>query len=96
MSPVTIAARIDVREIAPSGQAAVIIAAFRDLHLGKAVEIICDHDPKELYHRFRVEAPGDFGWTYLHSGPDVWRVSVQKLGRAHGAGECCGVCGGAS
>lgn len=87
-------ATIDVRHLAPPDRHATILAAFRALALDDAIEIVNDDDPKPLYYRFRVEVPGGFSWIYAQSGPDVWRVSVQKLARAHGAGECCGICGG--
>ncbi len=86
--------RIDVREIAPRERHATIFAAFKALGFGDALEVVSDHDPKPLYYQFQVEAPGNFSWVYAQNGPDVWCVSIQKLARAHSAGECCGVCGG--
>lgn len=88
------AATIDVRHLAPPDRHAAVLAAFRNLALDETIEIVNDHDPKPLYYRFRTETPGGFSWIYAESGPAVWRVSVRKLARAHGAGECCGVCGG--
>ena len=83
---------IDVRAIAPGERRAAIFAAFRDIQLGDVLEIVNDHDREPLYHQFQVEVPGDFGWRYLQTGPDVWRVSVRKLSRAYGEGDCCGHC----
>ncbi len=87
-------ATIDVRRIAAIEQGTAFLAAFRALALDGTLEIVDDHDPKALYFRLRAEAPGSFAWVYAQSGPDLWRVSVRKLARAHGAGECCGICGG--
>lgn len=85
-------ASIDVRDVVPSERHATVFEAFRVLALGDALDVVDDCDLKPLYHRFQAEAPGDFSWACQEGGPQVWRVSIRKLGRAHGAGECCGVC----
>lgn len=87
-------ATLDLRALAPHERHARVFATFDALRLGDAFELLNDHDPQPLYHQFRAQAPGNFAWHYVQSGPDTWRVSIRKLGRAHGAGECCGVCGG--
>ena len=85
---------IDVRRIAPVQRSDAVLSAFRATGLNAAIEIVDDHDPKPLFYRLKAEMPGGFSWIHAQSGPDVWRVSVQKLARAHGASECCGICGG--
>ena len=85
---------IDVREIAPPERHTTIFAAFRALSPGESLQVTADHDLKPLYHHFQAEAPGTFAWAHLQFGPDLWRVSIQKLSRDHAAGECCGMCGG--
>ena len=84
---------VDVRDIAPRERHAAIFAAFRALDVGEVLEVVDDQDPKPLYYQFQTEAPGNFSWVHVQSGPQVWRVQIQKLARAHGAGECCGRCG---
>jgi len=70
--------QIDVR-IVPSGQRHPRIFAMANaLPVGDAFTIINDHDPKPLNYQLQAEYPGQFSWTYLESGPEVWRV---KLGR---------------
>lgn len=96
MLAVTIATPIDARDIAPDLRLSTITAAFRQLELGEVLEIIDGQDSRSLYHHLRAEAPGDFSWICRKTGPDVWHVCVQKLGRAHSAGDCCGACGGAA
>jgi uncharacterized protein (DUF2249 family) len=85
---------IDVRDIEPRERHATLFSAFRAMSPGNALEVTADHDLKPLYHQFQTQAPGNFAWTHLEFGPDIWRVSIQKLSRDHGAGECCGMCGG--
>jgi uncharacterized protein (DUF2249 family) len=94
MTLAIVSTRMDVRQIALRDRHATIFTAFRALDFGDALEILNDHDPKPLYHEFQAEAPGDFSWVCLQSGPEVWRVNIQKLATSHGVGECCGVCGG--
>jgi uncharacterized protein (DUF2249 family) len=87
---------IDVRSLAPRERHATILGAFKALRLDEALEVVSDHDPRPLYRQFQTDLPGSFAWLYAQNGPDVWRVSIRKLARAHGAGECCGVCGSGS
>lgn len=92
MSPASRCTTIDVRNIPPPERHAAVFAAFRAIGLDDGLEIVNDHDPKPLYYQFQVETPGNFSWVYAQNGPEVWRVSIRKLARAHGAGECCGQC----
>jgi uncharacterized protein (DUF2249 family) len=85
---------IDVRDIAPRQRHPLIFSTFAALPAGEAMRIVNDHDPKPLYYQFAAEQPGAFEWEYLENGPDVWRVAITKLPRPHGAGSCCGSCGG--
>jgi len=41
-----------------------------------------DHDPKPLYYQLEAEYPKQFSWTYLESGPTVWRVEIGKFAKA--------------
>lgn len=92
MRPTANGPTIDVRGIAPGDCHATVFAAFCSLGLDETLEIVSDHDGRPLYHHFQIEAPGNFSWVYGQSGPEVWRVCITKLARAHGSGECCGVC----
>lgn len=85
---------VDVREIAPRQRHPLIFSTFAALPAGQAMQLVNDHDPKPLYYQFQAELQGQFGWDYLETGPDVWRVAITKLGAPHGAGNCCGTCGG--
>jgi len=85
---------IDVREIAPRERHSTIFAALEHLAAGAVLEIVNDHDPKPLYFQLEARQPGRFSWAYAENGPDVWRVAIQKKAKSHGAGNCCGGCGG--
>lgn len=85
---------IDVRLIPPPQRHATIFAAFRSLGVGEAFDIVNDHDPRPLHQQFQAQAPGQFSWEYVESGPTRWQVSIRKLARGHASGNCCGQCGG--
>jgi uncharacterized protein (DUF2249 family) len=94
MSLATANTTIDVRALAPRERHTTIFAAFRNLDVGDALDLVNDHDPKGLYFQFQADLAGRFSWVYVQNGPDIWRVTIQKLAPSHGAGGCCGVCGG--
>lgn len=86
--------QIDVREMPPRERHPRIFSTFAALAPGEAMELVNDHDPKPLYYQFAAELEGQFGWDYLERGPDVWRVAISRMAPTHGAGTCCGSCGG--
>lgn len=85
---------VDVRTIAPRDRHPLIFSTFKGLGASETMELVNDHDPKPLHYQFQAELPGKFSWEYLESGPDVWRVRIQRLATGHGNGQCCGSCGG--
>ena len=92
-------ATIDVRTIAPRERHPLIFGEFDALQPGEAVQLVNDHDPRPLRYQFADRRAGQFTWTYLQSGPDLWRVQIDKIaaGPTHAfAGTCCsgGACGG--
>lgn len=88
------AATVDVRPVAPRDRHPLIFSTFNGLSNGQAFELVNDHDPKPLHYQFQAELPGQFAWDYLEAGPEVWRVRVTKVRKAHSDGQCCGSCGG--
>ena len=92
------ASRIDVRAIAPRDRHPLIFSTFNGLAAGEALELVNDHDPRPLYYQFNAQAPGQFTWEYLESGPATWRVAITRTQAAPAVegGSCCGGgCGGA-
>ncbi|MDO8440157.1 MAG: DUF2249 domain-containing protein [Polaromonas sp.] len=86
---------IDVRDIIPRERHPLIFNSFNTLQPGQSLQLINDHDPKPLYFQFESLANGQFSWTYLESGPDVWRVQIGKntppaSGNCCSGGRCCG------
>ena len=73
---------VDVRAVAPRDRHPRIFGAFDDLTPGGAFVLVNDHDPKPLYYQFSAELDGQFTWSYIEQGPEVWRVRIGK--RAEG------------
>lgn len=69
---------IDVRTIVPRERHPKIFGAYRDLPPGGSFLLVNDHDPKPLYYQFQAELGGGFEWSYLESGPEVWKVRIAK------------------
>lgn len=88
------ATQVDVRALECQDRHAIIFSTFGKLAAGQAMELINDHDPRPLRNVFQAQYPNAFGWEYLEQGPQTWRVAITKLKPAHGAGSCCGSCGG--
>ncbi len=80
---------VDVRTIPPRERHPLIFATFRALQAGQAMQLVNDHDPRPLRHQFQAEMPGEFDWTYLDEGPELWRVRISRLAPAS---PCCGSC----
>lgn len=70
---------LDVRAILPRDRHPLIFHTFDTLKSGDAFVLVNDHDPKPLYYQFSFERSGQFAWTYLEQGPEVWRVEIEKI-----------------
>lgn len=70
--------QLDVRVIPPREKHPAIFHTFEALTSGESFILVNDHDPFPLRYQFEAERPGEFGWTYLEQGPQVWRVEISK------------------
>lgn len=73
---------VDVRALVPAQRHAKIFALVNELKPGASFVLVNDHDPKPLYYQLEAEYPGQFSWTYVEQGPDVWRVEIGKRAKA--------------
>lgn len=69
---------LDVRDEVPARRHDLIFATYQGLQRGDGFILVNDHDPKPLYYQFAAEHHGEFGWTYLEQGPEVWRVRIGR------------------
>ena len=74
--------RLDVREMPPRERHETIFATFERLVPDQAIDLVNDHDPKPLYYQFSAEHAGEFTWTYLQEGPEVWEVEIRRASEA--------------
>lgn len=75
---------IDVRTIPPRERHPLIFQTFDALKPGEAFVLVNDHEPKPLYYQFLHEREGQFEWTALESGPEIWQVQITKTGGRDG------------
>jgi uncharacterized protein (DUF2249 family) len=73
---------VDVRTLMPAQRHAKIFELVNALAPGASFVLVTDHDPKPLYYQLEAEYPRQFSWTYVESGPQVWRVEIGKLRNA--------------
>ena len=88
---------VDLRDIAPRERHPLVFSTFKSLLPGEAMQLVNDHNPQPLLGQFESGLFGAFQWSVVEGGPELWRVQIGKplqAKPAHGAGSCCGACGG--
>jgi uncharacterized protein (DUF2249 family) len=75
-------ATVDLRRLVPPERHATIFQRAGELAPGERFVLINDHDPKPLHYQLESAHPGQFSWTYLESGPAVWRIEIGRLVKA--------------
>ncbi len=73
---------LDVRTLPHGQRHETIFKLLDDLAVGRSFILVNDHDPKPLYYQLEAKYPKRFSWTYVESGPAVWRVEIAKLAKA--------------
>lgn len=91
------ASTLDLRQLAASERHAQVFSRFAALLPGQSLQLVNDHDPKPLSEQLQLRSPGQFSWSYLEQGPQVWRVEIGKSAKSESlaaSGGCCGGCCG--
>jgi uncharacterized protein (DUF2249 family) len=70
---------LDVRGLPKPDKHPAIFAAYDHLSVGAAFVLVNNHDPKHLRNEFEADYAESYGWEYLESGPQVWRIRISKL-----------------
>lgn len=75
------AVRVDIRQILPhKDKYPTVHKTFESLKIGEKMELINDHEFRPIFtHKFPVDFPDMYEFTYLEEGPEVWRVAVTKI-----------------
>lgn len=69
---------IDVRDIPRPQRHKRIFAAYDQLGLGDALELVNDHEPRGLLEEFQRELPGSYTWDAQAVAADEHRVLITK------------------
>ncbi|MBI4564146.1 MAG: DUF2249 domain-containing protein [Planctomycetes bacterium] len=70
---------LDVRALPPAERHPKIFALFDSLAEGDSFVLINDHDPRPLFHQFRMERAGTVQWVPISEGPGEWRIEITRL-----------------
>ncbi len=70
---------LDVRPLRKPHKHPAIFGAFGDLEVDESFVLVNNHDPLHLRDEFEAEHPGGYGWSYLESGPETWRIRITRL-----------------
>lgn len=69
---------LDVRALPHGARHEIIFAQLDQLAPGESLVIVNDHDPKPLRYQTAAMWPDRFVWSYLESGPQIWRVAINR------------------
>ncbi len=70
--------QVDIRTLPPAERHRAIHLCLEELEPGRALRLVSDHDPRPVRHELEGAHPGCFTWTYVESGPQMWRVDILK------------------
>jgi uncharacterized protein (DUF2249 family)/quercetin dioxygenase-like cupin family protein len=79
MGPTVTTELLDVRPLRKSDKHPTIFRLYDDLGVGESFVLINNHDPLHLREELEIEYTAGFGWDYLESGPQEWRIKITKL-----------------
>jgi len=70
---------VDIRTLgACTDRKAQVLAAFDALATGESLVVVNDHKPRGLLLHLQERRPGQFEWSPLEEGPEVFQVEVTK------------------
>jgi uncharacterized protein (DUF2249 family) len=72
---------VDIRRLDNcTDRKAHVLATFDGLGRGETLIVVNDHMPNGLHRHLEERRPGAFRWTPVESGPEVFRVEIEKIG----------------
>ena len=75
---------IDVRPIPKPQRHPLIFAEMEKLNVGESVVVKNDHNPIPLRGQVKELFAGEFEWSYLEEGSDVFRLCFTRIAPARG------------
>ena len=70
---------IHVADIDPRYRHTILFRLFEHLAPDQSLQIVVDHNPRQLRLQLESRHGSRCGWSYLEEGPDVWRVRLRLL-----------------
>ena len=70
---------IDVRAIPKPQRHPLIFAELDKLPVGASVVVKNDHNPIPLRGQVEQFYPGEFAWSYLEEGPEIFRLCFKRV-----------------
>ena len=70
---------LDVRTIPPPERHRRVFETFDNLPDGSSFVLVADHEPRPLFYQFRAERAGEFTWTPIEKGPELWKVRLTRF-----------------
>ncbi len=92
--PTPAACELDIRHLPAEASFVAVLRRLLSLDPAESLDVVAAADPRALHERFLAEAPGRFSLNYIENGPERWRLRIARRPASHGAGSCCGSCGG--
>lgn len=71
---------LEVADIDPRHRHTIIFRLFEHLAPDESLQLVVDHDPRPLRLQLEARHGSRCIWSYLESGPDIWRVRLRLLG----------------
>jgi AhpD family alkylhydroperoxidase len=69
---------LDVRSLPHARRHRMIFDLLDRLPAGGALTLVNDHDPAPLRYQLEATRGDEYGWEYLETGPEVWRVRIAR------------------
>lgn len=62
-----------------SHHTSVVFERLDGLTAERHLRIACEYEPETLRRQIESWCPGEYRWTWLARGPDVWRADIMRL-----------------
>jgi uncharacterized protein (DUF2249 family) len=76
---------IDVRQIPGPQRHPLIFSTSDALSVGESLMIVNDHDPIPLHRQMDSMRRGQFDWSYIVRGPEIFQIRVLRAAPLKGS-----------
>ncbi|NJC71950.1 DUF2249 domain-containing protein [Planosporangium thailandense] len=79
VQPLGVDALLDVRQAPHNERHALVLSTVKSLAPGEAVVLVADHAPRPVLAQVDAHLPGQIETQWLQSGPELWRVRLERV-----------------